>query len=142
MSQPLKLTIFGALFLAGLCALLFVVSLPGQTLDRAEKVISLVGALVAMVTSVLGLMLQRATPPREPDTGATRPLSVTGLAGVAVGGNVGGDVSTEVSGMEASPYAVSPGTDAAAAPGSALVKGNVTGSVRIKVDGRDQGAAS
>ncbi len=90
----------------------------------------------------LGLTLRRPTPPPEPDTGVVRPSSVTGLGGVAVGGNVGGDVSTEVSGMAASPYATSSGTDAAAAPGSALVRGNVTGHVRIKVDGWDQGAAS
>ncbi|MFF3412767.1 hypothetical protein ACFYW8_42900 [Streptomyces sp. NPDC002742] len=142
MSRPIKLTMFSTLFLAGLCALLFVVFLPGQSLDRAEKVSSVIGALVAMVTSVLGLMLRRPTPPPEPDTGVMPPLSVTGLGGVAVGGNVGGDVSTEVSGMAASPYAASPGTDAAAAPGSALVRGSVTGNVRIKVDGWDQGAAS
>ncbi|MEV1069946.1 hypothetical protein [Streptomyces sp. NPDC050263] len=144
MSRPIKLTILGGLFLAGLCALLFVVLLPAQSLDRVEKVTSVIGALVAMVTGVLGLVCQRSAPPREPDTGVLRPLSATGLASVTVGGDVGGDVSTEVSGIATSPGAAGPGAglDAAAGPGAAVVRGNVAGQVNIKVDGRDQGADS
>lgn len=144
MSCLIKLTVFGTLFLAGLCALLFVV-FP----SRAEPGPGGEGDLGDLGPCRHGHERGRANvPAADPAAGVMRPLSVTGLGG-SPSAAMWAVTATEVSGMAASQYAASSGTDAAAAPGPALVRANVTGHVRIKVDGRcrrrpgwDQGAAS
>jgi hypothetical protein len=144
MNRPSPRAFALALLATGLGAFAFlalVAFLSGQGLDRAEKWVSIAGVVLATLTGALGLALARRTlgtggqrqGADRPRGSRHRPPSATGVGAVAVGGDVGGDVSTVVSGPVGSVVPAECG-DGASGPGATVVAGRVGGSVRTRVE--------
>jgi hypothetical protein len=103
----------------------------GEGLDRAEKWVSIVGVCVSTATSAAGLILAWLTF-RQPR--ANRGVTAPGIGAVAVGGNSGAEIRTDVSGVAMSR---SPTGGQVSGPGSVAVGGDSSAPISTRVTGRD-----
>jgi hypothetical protein len=104
----------------------------GEGLDRAEKWVSIVGVCVSTAMSAAGLILAWLTF-RQPRS--NRGMAAPGIGAVAVGGNSGAEIRTDVSGIAVSMS--SPVGGPVSGPGSVAVGGDSTAPISTRVTGPD-----
>jgi hypothetical protein len=118
--------------------------LAGQGLDKAEKWVTIVGAFVSVGIGLAGLAIgwatwrqsQFASEPSQVGVTA-EPVSADGLGSVAVGGDIGAEVETDVSLADSAvtpPPSARTGVTASGA-GAVAVGGSSTGPIRTRVTG-------
>jgi hypothetical protein len=118
-SRRLRMIVAGILIVVGIVGCLLFLRWEG--LDRAEKWVSLVGVFVSVAIGVAGLALSWLSW-RHGQSGqpGQRPVHSSAPGAVAVGGDSGAEVVTEVSGV-----AGRVGSAAAVLPGTGVTAGGV-----------------
>ena len=133
----------GLILFGGAGAVLF---LTGQGLDRAEKWVSIAGAVASVAFGLTGLVVGWLTWRQAQRQAQARPTAVAspGIGAVAVGGDSGAEVSTDVAGVVPPPApsaTLAPNSVSASGMGSVAIGGNSTAQIRSKVTGPSEGTA-